>query len=156
MCLLSVSLLISIAIFSSFCTFLSLFVGRAQASLIMTCLNMCLLICLAKIEELKFVLFIFLLRGGLGNSNYPVNKSILMDYVSPENRGKWLALETLSSSVWSASALFGGFISDRNGNDYRKIFSYSASLYGLAIFIYFPLVFLMKLPKKGTEQNLLI
>lgn len=52
------------------------------------------------------------LRSGMANANAPFNKSILFDYTPSSQRGRWNALETLSSGVWSGSAFIGGYMAD--------------------------------------------
>lgn len=49
------------------------------------------------------------------NSSKPLTKSILMDIVKKEQRGRWSALEAINAATWSGSAMLGGYLIDRYG-----------------------------------------
>lgn len=57
----------------------------------------------------------YLVRTSLMNCNYPLQKSILMDYVSKEHRATWNSLEAVTSFGWSGSAALGGWLIHRYG-----------------------------------------
>lgn len=59
---------------------------------------------------------LFIIRSSFMNSTRPLTKSVLMDAVPREERGRWTALETINTFTWSGSALVGGFIIHRGSS----------------------------------------
>ncbi|GAX74844.1 hypothetical protein CEUSTIGMA_g2290.t1 [Chlamydomonas eustigma] len=53
---------------------------------------------------------VYLLRTSIMNCNFALQKSILMDYVSKENRAKWNSFEAITVFGWSGSAALGGWL----------------------------------------------
>ena len=54
---------------------------------------------------------LFIARGALMNAGQPLSRSILMDVVPKNKRGKWNSLETFAwGFFWNFSALIGGYI----------------------------------------------
>ena len=49
------------------------------------------------------------------NCTYPVEESILMDYVPKNTRARWKSLESVSQFGWCGSALAGGLLADKYG-----------------------------------------
>jgi len=90
------------------------------------------------------VLFIFLLTGSFAMATPGFDKSILMDHVATENRGKWNALLSFNGFAFRGSALFGGVLADGHFGDYRPAFTYAAGIYILSSLLYAPLVQLVK------------
>jgi len=58
---------------------------------------------------------IFLCRSSIMNSTKPLTKSILMDFVPKNQRGKWNALQSVNVFSWAGSAVIGGYLIDRFG-----------------------------------------
>ena len=58
---------------------------------------------------------IFMIRSGIMNSTKPLTKSILMDFVPKNQRGKWNALQSVNVFSWAGSAVMGGYLIDRFG-----------------------------------------
>merc|ERR1719158_1291504 len=111
--------------------------GRAQAGYVG-------LLLLARVYSLPILLVVFLARGGFANSSYPLDRSILMDFTPSSQRGRWNAVESLTSMTWSGSAFFGGFLAD--SHNYRYTFLITALVYGVAQVCYSPLLVLV--PRK--------
>eukprot|EP00891_Asterochloris_glomerata_P001821 jgi/Astpho2/1821/Aster-00353 len=59
------------------------------------------------------VIPIYCVRTSLINASYPLQKSILMDFVPKEKRGMWNSFESLFVLGWSGSAVFGGIMLER-------------------------------------------
>lgn len=127
-----------IAVFMKFTERLAKPLGRAQASLLFFSSNVLCLFLLSQVESLPILLTIFLLRGGFANSTYPIDRSILMDFTPSSQRGRWNAVESLTSMTWSGSAFIGGLLSD--AHDYRYTFLITALVYATACVIYSPLL----------------
>ena len=68
------------------------------------------------------------------NCAKPLERSILMDAVVREDRGKWNSLESLMSASWSGSAVLGGFLSDFRG--YRFCFLVTGCVYAFACLLH--------------------
>merc|ERR1712113_773531 len=84
---------------------------------------------------------IFLVRGGFANSTYPIDRSIVMDFTPSSQRGKWNAVESLTSMTWSGSAFVGGLISD--SHDCRYTFLITALVYATGCVVQTPLLWLV-------------
>jgi len=56
---------------------------------------------------------IFLMRTSIMNSTKPLTKSILMDFVPKNQRGKWNSLQSVNVFSWAGSAVAGGYLIDR-------------------------------------------
>ena len=63
---------------------------------------------------------IYVVRTAANNAQYPLLKSVLMDYVSKAARGKVNSLESISQFGWSGSAIVGGVLLDKY--DYATVF----------------------------------
>ncbi|CAD7964976.1 unnamed protein product [Amoebophrya sp. A25] len=94
--------------------------------------------------NMEAVLVIFLVTGSFAMTTPGFDKSILMDAVSTENRGKWNALLSFNGFAFRGSALFGGVLADGHSGDYRPAFTYAAGLYVVSSILYAPLLYLVK------------
>jgi MFS family permease len=56
---------------------------------------------------------VFLMRTSIMNSTRPLTKSVLMDFVPKNQRGKWNALQSVNVFSWAGSAVVGGYLIDR-------------------------------------------
>lgn len=121
--------------------------GRPQASLTFFSLNVLCLLLMAEVRWLPALLLVFLVRGGMANSTYPIDRSILMDFTPSSQRGMWNAVSSLTSMTWSGSAFLGGVLSD--ARDYRYTFLITALVYASACLVYLPLLYLV--PRKEKE-----
>ena len=73
---------------------------------------------------------IYLLRTGLMNCTYPLEESILMDFVPPSTRARWKALDSIGTFGWCGSAALGGYLADLKG--YSFTFFITAGVQGVA------------------------
>ena len=76
------------------------------------------------------------------NSVYPIEESILMDYVPKKQRARWKSLESVSAFGWCGSALLGGWLADQYS--YTFTFMITISMQALATLIYSMLLPLVK------------
>lgn len=121
--------------------------GRAQASLLFFSCNVACLVLLSQVQYLPLLLAIYLVRGGFANSNYPINRSILMDFTPSSRRGLWNAVESFTGMTWSGSAFIGGLLSD--SHDYRFTFLITALVYATGCLVYSPLLVIV--PRKEQQ-----
>lgn len=105
-------------------------IGRAEAALLSYALGTGCLFAVAALPPSVALLPLFVVRSALMNCTTPIARSILMDCVAREDRGKWNALESIMSASWSGSAVLGGFLSDWRG--YRFCFLVTACVYAAA------------------------
>ena len=56
------------------------------------------------------VCIIYIVRSAFMNSTGALTRSMLMDNVPQEERGKWAALESVNTFSWSGTAAIGGFL----------------------------------------------
>jgi hypothetical protein len=61
------------------------------------------------------ICIIYILRTGFMNSTSPLTKSLLMDSVPAQERGRWTALESVNTFSWSGSAFLGGVLVQVDG-----------------------------------------
>lgn len=146
-CLLQTAYPMVIAVFMKWTQCLAKPFGRPQASLTFFSTSVLCLFLLSELQSLPLLLVVFLIRGGFANSTYPLDRSILMDFTPSEQRGRWNAVESLTSMTWSGSALIGGLLSDQR--DYRFTFLITAFVYATACVIYAPLLALV--PRKEGD-----
>ena len=84
---------------------------------------------------------IYLLRTGLMNATYPLEESIMMDFVPSSTRARWKSIGAISQFGWCGSAALGGILIDSRG--YTSTFRITAAVQGLATVIWLPLVYLV-------------
>jgi len=82
------------------------------------------------------------------NCTYPLNESILMDFVPKNERARWKSLDSVVSFGWCGSAAIGGWLSDKY--DYTFTFLITAIIQSVGVLCFLPLIPLV--PRK--EQDL--
>lgn len=90
---------------------------------------------------------VYVLRTAFMNCCRGLRKSIVMDYVSKADRGKWNGLDGVTRLGWSGSAVLGGWMVDHFGYGYS--FVATAALQALA-----SVVWLLLLPLVPVEKPL--
>lgn len=125
--------------------------GRAQASCLFFGLNVLCLVLLSQVQSLPILLGLFLVRGGFANAVSPINRSILMDFTSTEQRGMWNAIDSLTGMSWSGSAFIGGLLAD--SHDYRYTFLITGMVYLTATVIYSPTLCLVPRAEKAMGEQ---
>jgi MFS family permease len=64
---------------------------------------------------------VYVARTAIMNCCRGLRKSIVMDYVSKKDRGKWNALDGVTKLGWSGSAFLGGWLVDNYGYEYAFV-----------------------------------
>jgi MFS family permease len=144
---------ILITITAPLCTKLSGFVGRIWATCIYKAIGVICLCLLsyftAQGASTLFLCVIYLVRTAFMNSTKPLTKSIMMDVVPKNQRGRWQSLESINSATWSGSAAVGGWLIDKYG--FTGIFMATAALQLCATF---PLLAISPfVPKEKTSSG---
>ena len=93
------------------------------------------------------VCILYVLRTAFMNCTGALSRSMLMDHVPKEERGKWSALESVNMFSWSGSAALGGILVGLVG--LLPLFFFTATLQLIATF---PLIYLF--PADHTEASL--
>ena len=94
-------------------------IGRVQTTVI--CKWMGALLLMAMISSYQsgvapfYVCVLFVLRTASMNAPGSLTRSVLMDHVPKEERGKWSALESVNMFSWAGSAALGGILVDLEG-----------------------------------------
>ena len=109
---------------------LSLRLGRVATAMLGRALGISCLLAMALLEaewhRVFLMVGLYVVRTALMNAQYPLLKSILMDYVSKRSRGKVNSLESISQFGWSGSAILGGVLLDKY--DYQAVFFVTAAM----------------------------
>ena len=110
---------------SGFASSLSKTAGRIQTILLCKGVGLGLLFSIVfKVDYLKSaplaLVPLYVARTALMNSTYPLQESVLMDFVPKEQRARWKSLESVSQFGWCGSAVLGGILAD----DYDYTFTF--------------------------------
>jgi MFS family permease len=98
------------------------------------------------------VVTIYLVRTGVMNCTYPIQESVLMDFVPTEKRARWKSLDAICSFGWCGSAGLGGVLADRYG--YGDTFLITAAVQAAGSLCQAALIFVVpksEKPKEGAE-----
>ncbi|KAJ8599589.1 hypothetical protein CTAYLR_004703 [Chrysophaeum taylorii] len=90
---------------------------------------------------------VYVLRTALANCTYPIEESILMDFVPRDKRARWKSLESIASFGWCGSALVGGIVAD--AYSYSTTFGITAALQFLSCMLVATLMFVV--PRHETD-----
>ena len=118
--------------------------GRVKTSIIYTLGGAISLYLFAYAQSLPAVIALFVIGGALCNAVVPLDRSLVLDSVAAEERGRWAAAEALGSASWSGSAFFGGLLVDGNKGSYRFTFEMTALIYSIALLFRIPLLCLVQ------------
>ncbi|CAB9511238.1 expressed unknown protein [Seminavis robusta] len=95
---------------------------------------------------------IYVARTALMNASFPLEESILMDFVPKQERARWKSLESISIFGWCGSAALGGWASDHAHDDYTYTFLITACIQVVGIFIWAILLPLVPI-HEGEQQS---
>lgn len=76
--------------------------------------------------SVPLLVVVYVVRTALANCTYPIEESILMDFVPRHRRARWKSLESVATFGWCGSALIGGFVAD--AYSYETTFAVTAAL----------------------------
>jgi MFS family permease len=113
--------------------------GRVQSSLLLMVTGVSALYSMVFLKSYldvhPFVLVpVYVMRTSLMNAPYPLQESIIMDYVPKNERARWKSLDSVSSFGWCGSAALGGWLTDRY--DYTFTFLITAMMQTVGILVY--------------------
>lgn len=147
-------LTMALPLFSTFtvnvCRRLSTVVGRLPACLGFHFAAVACLWVLCAVKSKWLTVPLFLLRGGLMQVRPPLMRSIIMDLVPSDRRGRWNAFQSLRIFSWSGSAALGGWIADATGG-YRTAFMVTAALHTVSGLLIVPLLLIY--PEETTTPT---
>ena len=93
--------------------------GRCKVTVGLKWIGISLMIAMVVLYKLGapriVVCVVLILRTCFMNSPSSLTKSVLMDHVPKEDRGKWASLESVSMVSWSGSAALGGLLVESRG-----------------------------------------
>ena len=122
--------------------------GRPQIIFIVQSIATICLVIIATYPPIWVLIIVFIIRGSLMNASQPLSRSILMDFVPKNKRGKWNSLEALAWGLfWNMSAVFGGYLIGPT-NNFRLNFLVTAGIYVLGTI---PIILLFGIVSK--EKN---
>jgi MFS family permease len=94
-------------------------IGRVQTTVICKWIGALLLMAMISSHQNGvaplYVCILFVLRTASMNAPGALTRSVLMDHVPKEERGKWSALESVNMFSWAGSAALGGILVDLEG-----------------------------------------
>ena len=130
--------------------------GRVQTIITVKTLGVSLLFSMVFFEDYLqqtplLLVPIYILRTGLINSTYPLQESILMDFVPKNERARWKSLESVSQFGWCGSAVLGGLLSDKF--DYSFTFLITAILQSVGVLGYSLLLPLVPRSEKDLAEQ---
>ena len=103
---------------STVCSKMAQSFGRAQTTLLFSSAGVLLLYSMVIFQSYldlhPFLLVpIYVFRTSFMNATYPLQESILMDFVPKEERARWKSLDSVAAFGWCGSAAFGGWLADQ-------------------------------------------
>ena len=108
-----------------------------------------------KIDYLKkspsVLIPLYVARTALMNSTYPLQESVLMDFVPKKERARWKSLESVSAFGWCGSAVLGGLLAD--GYDYTFTFLITAIVQSCGTCLLVFLIPLVPRSEKGLMEK---
>lgn len=150
-CILSCVYPLCISAMVEICRRISKRLGRLTAVMLFHFLGTACLFAMCYMRSLVLVLPLYLLRGALMNARGPIVRSMIMDLVTSDLRGRWNSIQSLSGFTWSGSAALGGYLADYAG-DYRFTFIVTALIYTASFFIGLPLYFIYPADQAAAAQ----
>mmetsp|Transcript_16364 Transcript_16364/g.53273 ORF Transcript_16364/g.53273 Transcript_16364/m.53273 type:complete len:570 (+) Transcript_16364:2219-3928(+) len=96
------------------------------------------------------IVLVYVVRTALANCTYPLEESILMDFVPRDTRARWKSVESIASFGWCGSALIGGVIAD--GFSYVTTFGATAALQLVAAVVGLSLVLVVPRKERDLRQ----
>lgn len=146
---------LGIVLFSLIAQKISTVFGRIQVVILFRVVGISLLVIMGSMKSswtLPHVIIpIYIARTMFMNCTSALSKSVLMDFVSKSNRGKWNSFESITSFGWSGSAVIGGILTDKYG--YGVTFFATAGMQALSVLVYTALLPLVPSQEHITVQN---
>jgi MFS family permease len=145
---------IMIAIFTVLNQALAKCLGRVQVMVLAQLVGISMLVTMSLlvdsgITRWAIIVPIYIFRTGIMNSTYPLNESILMDFVPKATRARWKSLESIASFGWCGSAVLGGVLADQTS--YSSTFLYTAGLQFIGVMLQSSLMWVVPRKEKKPE-----
>lgn len=130
--------------------------GRVQTMLLFSSLGVSMLYAMvffkSYLDHHPFLLVpVYVLRTSLMNASYPIQESILMDFVPKKERARWKSLDSVASASWCGSAALGGWLADKY--DYTYTFLITAVLQTIGILVWCLLLPLVPREEGNREEE---
>eukprot|EP00656_Telonema_subtile_P053861 TRINITY_DN787_c0_g1_i9.p1 TRINITY_DN787_c0_g1~~TRINITY_DN787_c0_g1_i9.p1 ORF type:complete len:462 (+),score=69.84 TRINITY_DN787_c0_g1_i9:186-1571(+) len=117
-------------------------IGRIEATLCVKFVGITLLAVITVLSDnhelAPLVVGLYLARTWLMNAPRGLTKSVLNDYTTKAQRGRWNALESVNRFSWAGSAALGGVLVDQVG--WKATFAATCVLQALGTSLLFPLI----------------
>lgn len=110
--------------------------GRHKTAIFCQLLSIPFLVSIAFPQGIVFLSISFFMRNGLMNMALPLNSSIFMELVSPDERATLSSIISLTSSLSRAIGIsIGGYL--MHAYSYNLPYLFTIILYGLAVYIFY-------------------
>jgi MFS family permease len=96
---------------------------------------------------------IYIARTALMNASYPLEESILMDFVPKQERARWKSLESIAVVGWCGSAALGGWAADKAHGDYTVTFLITACIQVVGCLFWALLLLFVPMQEGTTGQD---
>ena len=139
--------------------------GRVQTMVALKVVGVSLLVSMAFLKDavvgadgddepnvpmLVLLVAVYLMRSALMNCTYPLEESILMDFVPSNTRARWKSLDSVSVFGWCGSAALGGYLADLRG--YTFTFLVTASVQAVATLMQASLMLVVPRKEQPTSE----
>merc|ERR1719421_313761 len=97
---------------------------------------------------------IYVIRTAIMNSTYPLEESVIMDFVPKNTRSRWKSLDSVATFGWCGSAAVGGLLADKYSYSFTFfITAFLQGLGGLLLIFLLPLVPINENFKKENKDD---
>eukprot|EP00298_Acanthocystis_sp_HF-20_P023017 c31368_g1_i1.p1 GENE.c31368_g1_i1~~c31368_g1_i1.p1 ORF type:complete len:285 (-),score=63.92 c31368_g1_i1:57-911(-) len=93
---------------------------------------------------------LYVAHAVIGDSAYPLEESILMDFVDKDTRGRWKSIQSIGEFGWSGTAVLGGILADDQG--YTTTILITALIECFAALFFLLLIPLVPIKEGGEEE----
>ncbi len=131
-------------------------IGRVQTMLAVRAVGVSLLMGMSiliksELNEWFYCVPIYIIRTAIMNATYPLEESIVMDFVPASTRARWKSLDSISTFGWCGSAALGGVLADKFS--YAFTFQITALLQGMSGVVLIFLLPLVPVNEKLVEEG---
>ena len=105
----------------------------------------------SELNEWFYCVPIYIIRTAIMNATYPLEESIVMDFVPASTRARWKSLDSISTFGWCGSAALGGVLADKFS--YAFTFQITALLQGMSGVVLIFLLPLVPVNEKLVEEG---
>ena len=147
---------LAMVFFAHIFTKLAKVLGRVQTIILTRILGLGALFSMVFCEDYllsnaPLLILIYIFRTGVMNATYPLDESLLMDFVPKDERARWKSLSSVAVCGWCGSAWIGGILADKY--DYSFTFLITAILQGIGSVGYLWLLPLVPIDEKQGAKG---